>query len=59
MLTIERAQEVWDKRSTCWADSLPKLLAPDETKYVDQVWSTMPGNTSWMDAFFAVLNGKE
>lgn len=48
-----RAQEIWDARGPQWS------VHPTEGEdaYVQYVWSTMPGHTCWMDAFFRILNG--
>ena len=41
-----------------WSDQLDKTLKVEEKAYVLSVWDTMPGNTSFLDAFFRILNNR-
>lgn len=54
---VERAQAIWAARGMC--NDLSKVVTPAEDAYVKSVWDTLPGNTTWMSAFFLILNGKD
>lgn len=53
----KRAAAIFAQRGMEW-----NLDASDMTEgeraYVKQVWESMPGNTSWNDAFLRILNGR-
>jgi hypothetical protein len=55
-MTQERAQEIWDARKCVPGYGLQ--ATPEEDAYVKRVWDALPGDTSWMTAFYLVLNGK-
>lgn len=63
MLTPERARKVWDEAGELQrtgrrfgpnADIVPALLTDGERAAVKALWDTMPGNTTWMDAFHRI-----
>jgi len=52
----ERAEELWAARGLQW--DMEEKLTPGENAYVNQVWMTLPGTSTWMDAFFRIRDGK-
>lgn len=55
MLTKERAEEVWAVRGMQNEVKVTK----EEDAYVRRVWATLPGTSSWMSAFYLILNGND
>jgi hypothetical protein len=55
-LTQERAREIWEERGI--QNSLPTMTAAEHS-YVHAVWEeTTEGTSSFMTAFFRILNGR-
>lgn len=49
-----RAEVMWSTRGL---QNTIRDIEPGEDAYVKAVWSTMPGNTCWMDAFHRIRTG--
>lgn len=45
-------------KSGPWSDQLVRVMEPGEHRYVSDVWDSMPGNTSFVDALDAIAKGK-
>jgi hypothetical protein len=56
MLTKERAHKAWEARGA--EQTVEHTLTKDECAYVKLIWDHMPGNSTWMDAFFLIMNAK-
>lgn len=62
-MTPERAKEAEQQAKALasygpWSDQLGKVLTAEEDKYVRSVWDAMDGSACYMDAFFAIQNGR-
>jgi hypothetical protein len=55
-MTRERAYEIWDNRPQCWGDGFGDAITKDEVDEIARI-EDAHGYTSWMSAFFAVMNG--
>lgn len=60
-MTQERAREIYEQcqtqsQSGPWSDQLRKVMTPQEIQYVNSIWVTMPGSTSYSDAFLRIRN---
>lgn len=56
-MTKERAHQIWEQRGP--QNSLDRTdMTSREKDFVYLVWEGMPDDTSWMDAFFEILNGR-
>ncbi len=57
-VTPERARQIWAQRGA--QNSLDASdMTFGEQEYIASVWRQMPGDSSWMNAFFKVMNGEE
>jgi len=54
-MTQERAKQIWAQRGP--QNSITHAMTSEEIQYVNDIWDTMNGNTSFMDAFFRIMNG--
>lgn len=66
MLTPERAKHLWqNQKYGSIREQKPRFggvahesgLTEKERAHVLEVWDTLPGNTSFMTAFFKIMNG--
>lgn len=53
---VERAKEIWEERDA--ENCVSHAVTPGEDSYIRNVWEGMPDNTSYMDAFFNILNDR-
>lgn len=51
-----RAEQLWQQRR--WEADMSHALTPGEDAYVTLIWKMMPDDTSWMSAFFAIMNDR-
>jgi hypothetical protein len=52
----DRALEIWEQRGL--QGTIGHAVSRGEDAYIHQVWNTMPGSTSYMDAFFRIMQGR-
>lgn len=62
-VTPQRAREIMTKAQGIskgpWSDQLSRVMTKGEYRYILDIWDTMPGNTSFMSAFYKVLGSRQ
>ena len=55
-----RAEEIFElaRQKFCWANNLDAHMTDGEIAYVKAIWDTLPGHTSFWDAFNTIRLGE-